>query len=92
MIRRCSFVMAAVLALGSVALAQDKVDIRVRMNKGDRFAFSSQTVVRTQLKISAGPQSQDVNQTITDLASPPRAWPRPWPARRSRPPAAPMGR
>lgn len=67
MIRRCSFVAVAVLVLGSVALAQDKVDLKVRMNKGDRFAFNSQSVVRMQMKIAAGPQTQDVNQTTTDL-------------------------
>jgi len=67
MIRRCVFVAIAVLVLGSVARAQDKVYLKVRMNKGDRFAFNSQRVVRLQVKITAGAQVQDVNQTITDL-------------------------
>lgn len=67
MIRRGVWVSVAVLLLGGLAQAQEKVDLRLRMNKGDRFAFSSQNVVRLQMKITAGPQTQDVNQTLTDL-------------------------
>jgi hypothetical protein len=68
MVRRCMFVAVAVLVLGGVALAQDKVDLKLRMSKGDSFAFNNQSVVRLQIKVTAGPQTQEVNQTLTDLS------------------------
>lgn len=66
--RRLLLLGLSVLILGQAGLAQEKIEIRLRMRKGDVYLFENSATVRQQVKMTApGQDGVELGQTVTAM-------------------------